>query len=116
MLDCLEERFFVVGMFDLLGSNYLGLAQDFNCIEAEIVLASDYTQEMNGRQARAHSRNAPRWTRPKLPVPSVWWIIKSVSLYVALGLEATRCKGASPKDSVLTLDIVVVEMERTEFW
>lgn len=51
MLDCLEERFFIVGMLHLLGSNYLGLAQDFNCIEAKIVLASDYTEDMNGRQA-----------------------------------------------------------------
>jgi hypothetical protein len=83
VLHALKHVLLVVRVRDLLESHDLLLAQDLDRIVPEVVLApycGVVGAWMGERVQSGGGRDTPRWTRPKLPVPSVRSIRKSESL------------------------------------
>ena len=89
-------------MHDLFHTHNLFFTENFNRVETEVVFAANCEIDQGESREGMKVNLAPKWTRPKLPVPSVRWITKSVSLYEPCGrLTAPGILGISGTSAVL---------------
>lgn len=84
MLNGFQDCLFIVCVLDLLCLDNLFFAQDFDGVKAKVVLAAycGVTEREKGRSndVERETKNGPKCTRPKLPVPKVLCMRKSASL------------------------------------